>query len=103
VVRVVVAVRTGKNNNAESHLVSAHLDLLDFEGEVFHHRIRQQLAADILGDSLRISLRLRFDLHFDVFAHADPLDGADAKRPDGMFDRLPLRVEDRWAERDADL
>src|SRR6187431_1851833 len=75
----------------------------DLEPEILDHRVAEELLAHgaelLLGGGLVAAV----DLELDQLADPRALDGAEAERPEGAADRVALRVEDLFLERDVDV
>src|SRR5450759_1875118 len=78
-------------------------NFLDSESIVFHHRICEKLLADIIRNAFRFFFRGAIDRQLDMFSYSDVFNRSVSQRMDSMFNCLPLRIENRFPQRDGNV
>ena len=73
---------------------------VDLDPIALDHRIREQLVGDLGGQRARLVGDVDVELELEVLALPHVADAGVAHRVQRLGDRLPLRIEDRWLQRD---
>ena len=93
VVRVLVAVGSGKDDDREFHAI-------DLDAITLDHRVREQLVGDLGRQRPGLGRLGRLEIELEVLALPHVIDGAVAKRVQRVGNRFSLRIEHGRLERD---